>query len=47
MSVVKSGCQEGRSPLREGDRVRVISIEEIDDLYNVLVKVKQKHSTFV
>lgn len=42
-----SEWQEGHSPLRVGDRVRVIGIEEVDDLTGVLVKVKRKYSTFV
>ena len=42
-----SEWQEGPSWLRVGDRVRVIGIEAIDDLYGVLVKAKRKYSTFV
>ena len=39
-------AQERRSPVRAGDRVKVLALDEVDDLYGVMVRVKQKFSTF-
>ena len=39
-------AQRGRSPVRAGDRVTVLALEDADDLYGVMVRVKHKFSTF-
>ncbi|MFO7681050.1 MAG: calcium-binding protein [Chloroflexota bacterium] len=39
-------AQHGRSPVRAGDRVKVLALAEADDLYGVIVRVKHKFSTF-
>lgn len=39
-------AQEGRSPVGAGDRVTVLALADVDDLYGVIVRVKRKFSTF-
>lgn len=39
--------QNPRSSVKSGDRVHVLSLEDIDDSYGILVKVKRKFSTFI
>ena len=39
-------AQEQRSPVGAGDRVQVLALEDVDDRYGVIVRVKQKFSTF-
>ena len=39
-------AQQQRSPVRAGDRVQVMALEDVDDRYGVIVRVKQKFSTF-
>lgn len=39
-------AQGGRSPVRAGDRVTVLALADVDDLYGVIVRVKHKFSTF-
>lgn len=39
--------QHPRSSVKSGDRVHVLSLEDIDDSYGILVKVKRKFSTFI
>ena len=38
--------QGGRSPVGAGDKVTVLALEDVDDLYGVLVRVKHKFSAF-
>ncbi len=38
--------QGGRSPVSAGDRVTVLALADVDDLYGVIVRVKHKFSTF-
>lgn len=38
--------QGGRSPVEAGDRVTVLALADVDDLYGVIVRVKRKFSTF-
>jgi hypothetical protein len=39
-------AQGGRSPVRAGDKVTVLALEDVEDPYGVLVRVKHKFSTF-
>lgn len=38
--------QGSRSPVEAGDRVTVLALADVDDLYGVIVRVKRKFSTF-
>ena len=38
--------QDPRSSVRSGDRVRILKIVDVDEMYGILVKVKRKFSTF-
>lgn len=38
--------QDRRSPVRAGDKVTVLALEDVDDLYGVIVRVKHKFSAF-
>lgn len=39
--------QEPRSPVKSGERVRVLSIVDVDEMYGVLVNIKRKFNSFV
>jgi hypothetical protein len=44
-AVVDEGQERG-SPVRAGDKVTVLALEDVDDLYGVIVRVKHKFSAF-
>jgi len=46
-TAVVDESQERGSPLRAGDQVKVLALADADDLYGVLVKVKQQRKMFI
>ena len=46
-TAVVDEAQERGSPVRAGDRVKVLALADADDLYGVLVKVKRQFRTFI
>ncbi len=39
--------QDPRSPVKSGDRVRVLGIHDVDEMYGVLVNIKRKFRSFI